>query len=379
MTMKGDYINKLRKRSVSFVFWLLLAFCCLLLGACMFLQQAKFGKLPHGENLAQVERSAHYRDGQFYNLIDTPKFSQDVSVVSIVWNDLIHPAKRLVPEHLLPAVKVSLHELDLHQDLVVWLGHSSYFIQLGGKRILIDPILSDYAAPFSFLNKAFPGTSIYTADDFPPVNYLLISHDHWDHLDYPTVIALKKKVGQVICPLGVDSYFFNWGYKQNQVVAGDWYDQLVNQEGLSIHLLPARHYSGRGLRQNQTLWGSFVLTSSEYKLFFSGDSGYGPHFKDVGQKLGPFDLVALDSGQYDDRWAYIHMTPEEAVTAAQDLGAKVLLPAHVGRFSISRHAWDEPFNRISSAGHSQGVNLVTPVIGEIVKLGSKVNTFSRWW
>ena len=114
-------------------------------------------------------------------------------------------------------------------------------------------------------------------------------------------------------------------------------------------------------------------------MFFSGDSGYGPHFKDIGQKFGPFDLVALDSGQYDDRWAYIHMTPEEAVSAAQDLGAKALLPAHVGRFSISRHAWDEPFNRISSAGDSQGINLVTPVIGEIVKLGSKVKTFPRWW
>ncbi len=358
---------------------LLVLALCFVIAVIVLLRQPKFGGSPKGERLVSIERSVNYHNDEFKNLIATPKFSQDVSLFSILWNDMRYPAQRLVPEQPLPATKTDLTAIDLSEDIVLWFGHSSYYIQLGGKRILIDPVFSSYAAPFWFLNRAFTGTSIYQAEDIPPIDYLLITHDHWDHLDYPSVTALKDKVRHVVCPLGIGSYLEDWGFAPDRIHEADWYEQLSSEDDLEIHVLPARHYSGRMLRQNKTLWAGFALISDERRLFFSGDSGYGPHFAEIGRKFGPFDLVALDCGQYNDRWAYIHMTPEEAVSAAVDLHAEALLPAHVGRFSISRHAWDDPFVRVSAASEGTGFKLLTPVIGEPVRLNDRQQQNTRWW
>lgn len=349
------------------------------LGAYIFLNQPKFGKSPEGERLIAIEKSGHYAAGQFENLIPTPKFTEDVSTFSIIWKSLTEPRERLVPGSPLPAFKTDLNNLDPMTDLVIWLGHSSFYIQLGGKRMLLDPVFSDSAAPLSFFNKAFAGTSIYQADDLPEIDALLISHDHWDHLDYPSVAALKDKVGHVVSPLGVGAYFEMWGYPAAKIIEADWYEQVDLDGGVNIHVLPARHYSGRLLKQNKTLWSGFALESADRRLFFSGDSGYGPHFAEIGQRFDGFDFVALDSGQYDERWANIHMTPEEAVAAANDLQARALLPAHIGRFSISRHPWDEPFIRIAAASDQGSARLLTPVIGEPVPIGDRLQEFERWW
>lgn len=363
----------------SMAITLLALACCLGLGACILLNQAKFGRSPEGARLEAIEKSAHYADGEFQNRIATPKFTKDVSTFTILRDNLLHPKARLVPEGPIPAVKTDLTNLGRMNDVVIWLGHSSYFIQLGGKRILLDPVFSDSAAPLPFFNRAFAGTSIYGAEDMPEIDHLLITHDHWDHLDYPTVIALKDKVRQVVCPLGVGAYFENWGYEAGKILEADWYEQVKSEDGFTVHVLPARHYSGRLLRQNQTLWAGFALESATRKLFFSGDSGYGPHFAEIGRKFGRFDFAALDCGQYDERWAYIHMTPEEAARAAKDLNAAALLPSHVGRFTIARHAWDEPFIRIASASHGEGPRLLTPVIGEPVPIADKQQDFTQWW
>ncbi len=353
--------------------------CCFALGACILLNQPQFGKSPEGSRQEVIRRSAHYEAGKFQNLIATPKFTKDVSTFSIIRDDLLNPGERLVPDGPIPAIKTDLKNLEQTRDVVVWLGHSSYFIQIGGKRILLDPIFSDHAAPFSFLNKAFTGTNIYRAEDMPKIDALLISHDHWDHLDYATVMALRDKVGRVVVPLGVGAYFESWGFPPEKIHEKDWYEKVGLENGLEIHVLPARHYSGRMLRQNQTLWAGFALVASERRLFFSGDSGYGPHFAEIGQRYGGFDFVALDAGQYDERWAYIHMTPEEAVRAAIDLNAATLLPSHVGRFSISRHSWDEPFSRAAAASGEKRPRLLTPLIGEPVRLHGKQQEFIHWW
>lgn len=353
--------------------------CCLVLGACILLNQPKFGGSPEGPRLAALQKAAHYQGGAFKNLIATSKFTQDVSTFSIIRHDLLSPQKRLVPDAPVPAVKTDLKSLDRKRDLVVWLGHSSYFIQLGGRRILLDPVFSDYAAPLPFLNRAFAGTNIYSAADMPEIDALLISHDHWDHLDYATVVRLRDKVGRVVAPLGVGAYFESWGYPAEKIYEADWYQPVSLEDSFTIYVLPARHYSGRLLRQNQTLWAGFALVSSGRKLFFSGDSGYGPHFAEIGRKFGRFDFAALDCGQYDERWAYIHMTPEEAVKAAKDLNAEALLPSHVGRFSIARHPWDEPFLRIASASGGKAFELLTPIVGEPVQLNSVRQEFSHWW
>ena len=354
-------------------------FFCFVLGACIYLNQPKFGETPEGARLDAIQNSANYVDGGFKNLIETPKFTKNVSTFSIIRHDLLNPRERLVPDAPIPSLKTDLKDLERMHDVVIWLGHSSYFIQLGGKRILLDPVFSDHAAPLSFLNKAFAGTNIYHVEDMPEIDYLLISHDHWDHLDYATVVALKDKVHHVVVPLGVGAYLESWGYAPEKIFDADWNEKVDLEDGVTIHVLPARHYSGRLLRQNKTLWAGFVLVSSERKLFFSGDSGYGPHFAEIGRKFGAFDFVALDAGQYDERWAYIHMTPEEAVNAANDLNAAALLPSHVGRFCIARHAWDEPFIRIASANNGEKLQLLTPVIGEAVKLNKRRQKFIHWW
>jgi len=373
-------MTDMMKRAVKYmVVSVFVVACGLVLAACVLVNHPKFGTAPEGARLEALRKSPNYVDGEFRNLIDTPKFTQDAGTFSILLNHMLHPPERLTPEQPIPSVKTDLKALDPSTDMVIWLGHSSYYIQLGGKRMLLDPVLSDHAAPFSFLNKAFAGTNIYTPEDMPEVDYLLISHEHWDHLDYPTAKALKNKVGRVICPLGIGTYFETWGYDTSKISEGDWYDPFAFGDGIKIHLLPARHYSNRLLKENQTLWGGFALESEARRLFFSGDSGYGPHFEAIGRQFSGFDFAALDCGQYDDRWANIHMNPEEAVAAAKDLSAATLLPSHVGRFTIARHAWDEPFIRIASASRGASPRLLTPVIGEPMLFEADPQEFAPWW
>jgi L-ascorbate metabolism protein UlaG (beta-lactamase superfamily) len=359
----------------------LLVAVIVLLGAALaiYLQHPKFGRSPEGSRLARMQRSSNFADGEFRFPIATPRLTSDDGFVSILVKNLTTSVERLRPGGRIPTVKTDLHGLDKQQDLVIWLGHSSYFIQLGGKRILVDPVLSDYGAPLPFFNRAFDGTTLYTSDDIPDIDYLLITHDHWDHLDYDAVTALEPKVGRVVAPLGLGAYFEDWGYSADRLLEGDWYDAWY-LDGLKIHVMPARHYSGRTLRLNRTLWAGYVVESKERRIFLSGDSGYGDHFARIGAMFEGFDLVAMDAGQYDPRWAYVHMTPEEAVKAAQELGARRLLPGHVGRFALARHAWDEPFERIQALSDNVGYAPVIPRIGEVLCLDGDAKPHATgWW
>lgn len=369
----------MKRRLKKMLIIVLLMFGVVALGVGFYLQQPKFGVMPSGERLEAIKDSPHYVNEQFENLLPTPVLVGDQGFVSALWNNLFNKRERLVPNGAIPSVKTDLLHLDKSKDIVVWLGHSSYFIQIEGKRILVDPVFSASAAPVSFANKAFQGANPYTAEDMPEIDYLLISHDHWDHLDYPTVFALKPKIKNLICGLGVGAYFAHWGFTEEQIQEADWQTALQLEDGLAVHVLPARHYSGRMLTKNKTLWVGFALTTSKQKIFISGDSGYGPHFKEIGDRFDGFDLVMLDHGQYDQRWPYIHMTPEEAVQAAGDLQAKALIPTHVGKFSIANHAWDDPFQRVAAASKDKGHRLLTPIIGEPVELGNEQQNFSYWW
>ena len=351
----------------------------LFLGACAYLQHPKFGAYPEGERLEKIRRSPRYVDGEFRNLIDTPRFSEGNTMFSIFAGDLFKRFENLRPALPVPTVKTDLKALDIRQDTIVWLGHSSYFIVFAGKRILIDPVFSPFAAPVSVSTRAFEGTTLYSVDEIPEIDVLLITHDHWDHLDHATVAALQEKVRRVLAPLGVGAHLERWGYAHENVHEADWYEKLELPPDLAIHLVPARHYSGRWLTRNKSLWGGFVLESSTRRILFSGDTGYGPHFKDLARRFGGFDLAALDMGQYDPRWPYLHMTPEEASQAAEELQAKMLLPAHVGRFNIARHAWTEPFERISAVSEGKPYRLVTPLIGEPLKVGNLDQIHVRWW
>jgi L-ascorbate metabolism protein UlaG (beta-lactamase superfamily) len=348
-------------------------------GTWIYAQHPKFGKVPDGARLDTIKRSPNYSGDGFQNLIPTPVLADDRSFVSELFGFLLAEKEHSVPTLPIPSVKTDLQSLDRNMDAVVWLGHSSYFIQLGGKRILIDPVFSASAAPVPYANKAFDGSNPYTAEDVPEIDYLLITHDHWDHLDYSTVTALRARTKTVVSGLGVGAHLERWGYDKQKIREADWFSVLESGDGLAIHVLPARHYSGRLLTGNKTLWVGYAITIAGRRIFVSGDSGYGPHFAEIGLRFGGFDLVVLDTGQYDERWPHIHMTPEEAARAAQDLKANALLPGHVGKFSLARHAWYDPYRRIAAASEGRSYRLLTPMIGSPILLDDQQQRFSRWW
>jgi L-ascorbate metabolism protein UlaG (beta-lactamase superfamily) len=225
--------------------------------------------------------------------------------------------------------------------------------------------------------KNFAGTNVYNVDDMPPIDILLISHDHYDHLDYKTVLKLNNKVKHIITSLGVASHLEYWGFDMNKVTELDWHD-TKEIDGLKFTSQPARHFSGRSFKRAKTLWASFILKTKDWSIYLGADSGYDIHFKEIGEKHGPFDLAILESGQYNEAWHNIHMMPEETVQASIDLKAKTLLPVHWGKFSLSLHPWNEPIERLMKKAEELNVNTTTPLIGEPIIIGENYPA-KKWW
>lgn len=348
-------------------------------GAWAFLGQMQFGALPEGRCLQRILASPHFAGGTFHNLIPRPILSDNSSFVLALLRSLVTRRVNPVPPGPVPSSHTSLLKLETGRDIVIWLGHSSFFIQLGGLRLLIDPVFSPFASPVSFSTRAFAGATPYSIRDMPDIDCLLISHDHWDHLDYPTIMGLRPKIKSIVCGLGVGAHFRRWGFAESIIQEADWDDMLPLGKTVRVHLTTASHYSGRALTRNKSLWTGFLLESPLHKIFFSGDSGYGPHFEELGKRFGGVDLALLDCGQYDRRWRFIHMTPEEAVQAAENLGARHLIPAHVGKFALAYHPWDEPFKRITAASRDKPFQLLTPVIGEAVTITDHMVGYPAWW
>jgi L-ascorbate metabolism protein UlaG (beta-lactamase superfamily) len=342
----------------------------------LFLQQAQFGAKASGESLKKILHSPNYKNGQFQNQTFTPQLTGNASMFRVMKEFFFNKDKRNVPQHVLPSRKTDLFKLP-PDDVLVWFGHSSYFIQLNGRKFLVDPVLGGHASPVKFTTRSFRGSDIYTTDDIPPIDFLLITHDHYDHLDYPTIVKLKSKISQVITGLGVGAHLRRWGYNPDIIIEKDWNEEM-QFERFIINTTSARHFSGRGFKRNTSLWLSFVVSTTNNKIFIGGDSGYDSHFKTIGDKFGPFDLALLECGQYNKYWKHIHMMPEEAVQAAEDLRAKKLQPVHWGKFSLSLHAWDEPIIRVVDEAKRKGVNVLHPMIGEAVYLNKEIS-FSEWW
>jgi L-ascorbate metabolism protein UlaG (beta-lactamase superfamily) len=291
--------------------------------------------------------------------------------------DFFNKSKNNRPAAPIPSVKSDLKTFSSEKPGIFWFGHSSYLIKTNGKNLLIDPVFSGHASPFSFMVKAFEGANNYAASDFPDIDILILSHDHYDHLDYETIIAIKDKVKHFYVPLGVGAHLENWGVAENKITELDWWE-AATFENLKLTATPARHFSGRGLKRGKSLWASYVLETPSHKIYIGGDSGYDAHFKAIGEKFGPFDLAILETGQYNKNWPYIHMMPEQTVQAAQDLQAKVLLPVHLGKFALALHDWDEPLQRVVKAAAEKQVKVTTPMIGEPVILDEKYPA-GHWW
>ena len=282
-----------------------------------------------------------------------------------MWDFLFAKPERLKPAEAVPAVKTDLKKLDVNADLLVWFGHSSYLLQLSGRRILVDPVFC-MASPVSFINKPFEGTDIYVPADMPDIDYLVISHDHWDHLDYNTVTQLRGRIHKVIVPLGVGEHFEYWGYDKDDIVELDWQEDATPEEGFIFHCLPARHFSGRGLKSNRTLWASFLVETPSLNVYIGGDSGYDTHFREIGEKYRDIDLAILENGQYNEDWKYIHTMPAYLGREARELGAKQIMTIHHSKYALARHPWDEPLENERRAEKEDSLNLLVSKIGEVV-------------
>lgn len=350
----------------------------LIIAVYIFFLQAQFGSIVSGESLQKIQQSFNYKNGQFQNLSPTPQLTEGGTVPSIMIDFFFRKNKNSKPPHSLPSQKIDLLQLDKNKDVLVWFGHSSYFMQADGKKFLVDPVLNGHASPVKFTTRSFKGSDVYTADDVPPIDCLFISHDHYDHLDYETLVQLQPKIKKVITGIGVGAHLKRWGYAANDIIELNWNEVCMPEENFIINTTPARHFSGRGLKRNQSIWLSFVLTTPTNKIFIGGDSGYDKHFKTIGEQFGPFDLVILENGQYNRHWKFIHMMPEETVQAAIDLQAKKLLPVHWGKFSLSLHAWDEPIIRLTAEAEKKAVTVVHPMIGEAL-YWKEVKPGVKWW
>lgn len=352
-------------------------FITLFTAVFFFVQQPKFGRISSGDRLEKVTQSPHFKNGKFRNLSFTPDLTEGVSYYAVLKEFLLGKSKRSKPAGVLPSVKTDLLNLDIGKNVLVWFGHSSYFIQVDGKKILVDPVLSGAASPLAFTTRSYPGTDIYTAADFPEIDYLFISHDHWDHLDYETISKLRPKIKRIFTGLGTGAHLEAWGYVKSRIKEMDWDETETPDIGFAVTALSARHFSGRGFTRNRSLWVSFVLQTPTAKIYLGGDSGYDTHFAGIGKTYGPFDLAILECGQYDKSWKYIHMMPEEVVDAANDLYSKKLMPVHWGKFSLGNHAWDDPILRVAKAAELKKMPLLTPMIGEPVNWGEERTR--RWW
>jgi L-ascorbate metabolism protein UlaG (beta-lactamase superfamily) len=336
-----------------------------------------FGENPSGKRLMEIEKSKNYKNNAFQNLSETRLMADNSSMLKNLWKFMNKP-KNTAPPKPLPSIKTDLKSLKPDKPVIIWFGHSSYFIRINRKNILVDPVFSGNASPFSFAAKSFAGTDVYTVDDFPVIDWLILTHDHYDHLDSRTVLKLKQKVNHIITSMGVGSHLLYWGFDENSITELDWWDSKEINADIEINTVPARHFSGRSLVRNKTLWSSFILNSGNYKIFIGGDSGYDTHFKTIGEKYGPFDIAMLESGQYNKQWPDIHMMPEDTVQASIDLGAKLLLPVHWAKFALGLHPWDEPIKRVLKKAKELQVKVATPLIGEPVILDHPCPD-KEWW
>lgn len=346
--------------------------------ACFIMKQKKFGKTPSGERLERIKKSPNWRNGSFQNLNPTPQLAEDTSMPEIMFRFLFGKVEKKAPVHAFHFEKTDLRNLDPNQDTFIWMGHSSYYMQIDGKKILVDPVLSGYASPFSFTTKAFKGSDLYTAEDIPELDYLIITHDHWDHLDYNTVLELFPKTKKIITGLGTGEHLELWGYNPKNMIELDWFESSDLGNGFKINAEPARHFSGRTFKRNQAIWASFVFESPNQRIYIGGDSGYDDHFKKIGEKYGSFDLAILENGQYNKDWRYIHFLPGENIKAMKELNAKRMIPVHNSKFALAVHPWNEPLQKITEL-NTENLRIITPKIGENVDWKDDEKVYERWW
>ena len=329
----------------------------------------------------KFEKLDHYNDGKFLNK-EHIDIKLDCHSITEMAKGVFKPAPNVRPNKNIEVEEFDVNQIqkNLNQkSRLTWLGHSSFLLEIDNKTILIDPVFSSYAAPHEWLGrKRFNDKMPFNPEDLKEIDAVIISHDHYDHLDYNTVKKIKDKVKNVIVPLGVGNHFKKWGIPSERIQELDWWNETQLGD-IKIVCTPARHGSGRGLNdQSATLWSSWCFIGKNQKIFFSGDSGYGKHFKEIGNTYGPFDFAMIECGQYDDLWADIHMVPEESVQVGIDVKANYMMPIHWGAFLLANHDWKDPAERFIKKANELKVNYVTPKIGQSILIKSKDYPTTKW-
>jgi L-ascorbate metabolism protein UlaG (beta-lactamase superfamily) len=349
-----------------------------LTGALFLNLSPQFGRAPSDEQIKAYQESGHHDGEKFVN--NTPA-TMDIKFWSLLKKQFADAPKRN------PAKDITVEKVDstaivlYRQDTtrLTWFGHSAFLLEIDGKKILLDPMLSEVPAPHPGLGpKRYSSELPISLEKLPYIDAIIISHDHYDHLDYESIQVLKEKTGRFYTSLGVGNHLAEWGIEAERITELNWWDS-TSFDGLKLISTPARHFSGRGLMDRQsTLWCSWVIQGKHDNIYFSGDGGYDSHFMEIGEKYGPFDLSLLECGQYNEQWAAIHMMPEETVQAALDLKSKVFMPIHWGAFTLALHDWTDPVERASKEAQRLSQTITTPKIGQPVTIGGKIPT-SSWW
>jgi L-ascorbate metabolism protein UlaG (beta-lactamase superfamily) len=328
------------------------------------------------ERQEKIRKSRQYRDGKFRNVVEFPMIEGSYMGM---FKELIFGKQVRVPTSPLPQMPMdSLNFGEPPQDLqVVWLGHSTLLLEVEGKRFLVDPVLGSHAAPLPVFAKRFQAP-LLSREQLPRIDAILISHDHYDHLEKETMEFYAHKGVPIYVPIGVGGHLEEWGVDAGSIHELDWWEE-TDFHGIRLVCTPSQHFSGRGLTDRaKTLWASWAVIGKAHRVFYSGDGGYADHFKTIGDRLGPFDLTLMENGAYDKQWPNVHMFPEQVVKAHRELKGKALMPVHWGMFSLANHDWFEPVRRLSAAAKKDEVRLLTPKLGQAVR-PKEDQVFEAWW
>lgn len=359
--------------------WLLILLALLAMATVAYVWlHPTFGGKPDEVSLAKIKASPHFNGTVFENLEPTeiqPEQAADSDDGgSFGWLGYINPPPGKLPSEPLPSVPLNLNALQ--DNRFAWLGHSTLLMKLNGQTLLTDPVFHR-ASPVFMGGAPFVMRHTYTAAQMPELDAVLISHDHYDHLDYRTIKELSAKTRRFYVPLGVKAHLQRWGVPDDKIIELDWHEQATSGD-LQFTLAPARHFSGRNFtNRNSTLWGAWIIRSPELSVYFNGDSGFGRHFAENAERYGPFDLAFMENGAYNARWPQIHMIPEESVQAARILGAKQVVPIHWAKFDLAFHSWKEPIKRFLAEAEKLNQAVATPKLGEIFGLENPPQ--ERWW
>ena len=340
----------------------------------------QFGGKVTKELIEEYQKSDNWYKGCFQNLEETNVDMSARKLPSILYKQLFTKKNR-APDSAIPVIsfdeRLFLEPSD--KAKMIWYGHSVLLLRMKEVNILIDPMLGEDTTPIAPVsNKRFSTGTLSLIDDFPPIDLMVITHDHYDHLDYASIQKLKNITSRFFVAMGVKRHLVAWGVEPSIITEFDWWED-EEFAGIKITFTPTRHFSGRGLTDRmKTLWGGWLFHTSEEKIWFSGDGGYGDHFKEIGKRLGPFDFAFMECGQYNDDWKPIHLFPEESIQAAMDVGVAKVMPVHWGGFDLSyQHTWKEPVEEFIHNAQKQNVDFSLPRIGEIFTVNSILQ--DHWW